>query len=171
MALDFDKHSDLSLEIYTAGTGSRLPICANVLRVIGDDGIAVAEIPQLSGVDKMSIDNWMGILDKCGYAHVATDPARRRRVTRLTTRGVAARDAYFHWMESVERRWPDARSSAAVKRLRQAAERIVGEPGPGSLLWKGIEPYPDGWRSQVPPQQVLPRFPVVSPRGGFPDGS
>ena len=171
LAIDFDEHSDLSLGIYTAGTGSRLPICANVLRLIGDDGVAVAEVPRLSDVDNMSIDNWVGILDGCGYLELATDSNRRRRVARLTAKGVAARDAYFQWMESEEGRWPDARATAAVKHLRRAAEHIVGDPGPGSPLWKGTEPYPDGWRSQVPPRQVLPHFPAVSPRGGFPDGS
>ena len=172
LALDFDDHSDLSLEIYTSGAGSRLPICANVLRVIGDDGVALAKIPELSGVDKMAIDNWARILIKCGYLEVATGPGGRgRRVARLTPKGVRARDAYFQWAESVEGRWPDARSSAAVRRLRKAAENIVGAPGPGSPLWKGMEPYPDGWRSELPPRQVLPTFPVVTVRGGFPDGS
>ena len=172
LALDFDDHSDLSLEVYTSGMGSRLPICANVLRLIGDDGVAVVKIPELSGVDKMAIDNWVGILDKCGYIEVATDPGgRRRRVARLTPKGVRARDAYFQWTESVEGRWPDAQSSAAVRDIRRAAEQIVGHPGPGSPLWKGMEPYPDGWRSEMPTRQVLPRFPAVTVRGGFPDGS
>ena len=171
LALDFDDHSDLSLGIYTAGVGSRLPICANVLRLIGDDGVAVAKIPELSGVDKMAIDNWIGILDKRGYIEVSTQPGARRRVARLTLKGVRARDAYFQWNGSLERRWPDARSSTAVRRLRRTAEEIVGDPGPGSLLWMGMEPYPDGWRSEMPPRQVLPHYPVISPRGGFPDGS
>jgi DNA-binding MarR family transcriptional regulator len=172
LALEFDEHSDLSLGIYTAGAGSRLPICANVLRLIGDDGVAVAEIPALSGVDRMAIDNWIGILGKTRYIEVATDPGgRRRRVAVSTSKGARARDAYLQWAESLEGRWPDARSSAAVRRLREAAERTVGDAGPGSDLWKGMEPYPDGWRSQVPPRQVLPHFPAVTARGGFPDGS
>ncbi len=172
LTLDFDDHSDLSLEIYTSGVGSRLPICANVLRLIGDDGVAVVKIPELSGVDKMAIDNWVGILDKRGYIGVATDPGgRRRRVARLAPKGVQACNAYFQWTESLEGRWPDARSAAAVRRLRRAAEQLVGDPGPGSLLSKGMAPYPDGWRSQVPPRQVLPHFPAVTARGGFPDGS
>ena len=171
LAIDFDDHSDLSLEIYTAGVGSRLPICANVLRLIGDNGVAVARIPELSGVDKMAIDNWVRILDKCGYIDVATDPGSRRRLARLTPKGVRARDAYFQWTESLEGRWPDGRSSAAVRRLRRAAEQIVGDPGPGSLLWEGMEPYPDGWRSEAPPRHVLPHFPAVTAKGGFPDGS
>jgi hypothetical protein len=90
LALDFDDHSDLSLEIYTAGVGSRLSICANVLRLIGDNGIVVVRIPELSGVGKMAVDNWVRILDKCGYIEVATDPGGRRRVARLTPKGVRA---------------------------------------------------------------------------------
>ena len=172
LALDFDDHSDLSLEIYTAGVGSRLPICANVLRLIGEDGVAVAKIPELSGVDKMAIDNWVGILGRRGYIEVTTDlGARRRRVARLAPEGLRARDAYLQWTESLEGRWPDTRSSAAIRRLRLAVEHIVGDPRPGSPLWKGMEPYPDGWRSEVAPRQVLPHFPAVTHRGGFPDGS
>jgi DNA-binding MarR family transcriptional regulator len=171
LALDFDAHSDLSLEIYTAGVGSRLPICANVLRLIGDNGVVVARMPELSGVDKMAIDNWVRILDRCGYIKVATDPGSRRRVARLTPEGVRAREAYFRWTESLDGRWPDPRSSRAVRRLRRAAEKIVGDPGPGSLLWSGMEPYPDGWRSETPPRQVLPHFPAVTAKGGYPDGS
>lgn len=171
LALDFDDQSDLSLGVYTSGAGSRLPICANVLRLIDTDGVAVAKIPQLSGVAKMSIDNWIGSLDKLGYVEVATDSSRRRRVARLTPKGLRVRDAYLQWTDSLEGRWPDPASSAVIGRLRRAAEAIVGDPGPGSLLWKGMEPYPDGWRSQVAPRQVLPHFPAVSHRGGFPDGS
>jgi hypothetical protein len=89
LALDFDDHSDLSLGIYTAGVGSRLPICANVLCLIGDDGVAVVKIPELSGADKMAIDNWVGILDKRAYIQVAADPGGpRRRAAQLTPKGV-----------------------------------------------------------------------------------
>jgi DNA-binding MarR family transcriptional regulator len=171
LALDFDKHADLSLGIYTAEAGSRLPVCANVLRLIGDDGVSVAKLPELSGVDKTAIENWVGILDKRRYIVVATDPGSKRRVARLTSRGLQARNGYFQWTGSLESRWPDTRSSSAVRRLRRDLEKICGDLGPGSPLREGMEPYPDGWRSEVPPRQVLPHYPVISPRGGFPDGS
>ena len=35
----------------------------------------------------------------------------------------------------------------------------------------GLEPYPDGWRAKVPRSEVLPHYPTVLHRGGFPDGS
>lgn len=172
LSLDFDEYSDLSLGIYTSTVGSRLPICANVLRLIGDDGSAVAAIPEHSGVARMTVDNWIGSLAKHGYLKTDTESGgRRRRMARLTTKGAHARDSYLQWTHSLEGRWPGAQSSAALGRLRRAAQHIVGHPGPGSLLWKGIAPYPDGWRNQVPPRQVLPHFPVVTAKGGFPDGS
>jgi hypothetical protein len=34
-----------------------------------------------------------------------------------------------------------------------------------------VEPYPEGWRASVPRPEVLPDFPMVLHRGGFPDGS
>lgn len=172
LSLDFDEYSDLSLGVYTSAVASRLPICANVLRVIGDEGLAVAEIPELSGVAKMAIDNWIGSLGTHGYLKVGTESdGRRRRVARLTAKGIRARDAYLLWTESLAGRWPTPRSSAALGHLQLAATAIVDDAGPGSPLWKGMEPYADGWRRQVPPRQVLPHFPVVTAKGGFPDGS
>ena len=50
-------------------------LCANVLRLIGDDGVAVVKIPELSGVDRMAIDNWVGILDKRDYSRWPRIPA------------------------------------------------------------------------------------------------
>jgi len=35
----------------------------------------------------------------------------------------------------------------------------------------GLEPYPDNWRALVRRPDVLPHFPVVLHRGGYPDGS
>lgn len=176
LAMDFDGHSDLALDVYTGGVGSRLPICANVLRLLGGeadgDGVAVSELPARSGVGQMSVDNWIGILDKRGYVAVATETVgRRRRLARLTDKGTQARDAYLAWTESLDGRWPTASAKADLRRVRRAAEAIAGKVGPGSPLWEGIEPYPDGWRSEIPPRQVLPHFPVVSHRGGFPDGT
>ncbi|MGB7741631.1 MAG: hypothetical protein WBL41_02645 [Terracidiphilus sp.] len=46
---------------------------------------------------------------------------------------------------------------------------------PGSVgaspLLQGLHPYPDNWRASLPMPEVLPHFPMVLHRGGFPDGS
>ena len=40
-----------------------------------------------------------------------------------------------------------------------------------SPLFRGLEPYPDGWRAKVRKPDTLPHYPMVLHRGGFPDGS
>jgi hypothetical protein len=51
-------------------------------------------------------------------------------------------------------------------------QRLVASP-PAELppLFRGLEPYPDGWRASVPRPEGLPHYPMVTHRGVFPDGS
>jgi len=171
-ALDFERDSDLSLGIYTSGGTSRLEISANILRVMGEQGVRVADIPALTGVAKMAIDNWLGALEQHRYLVVGPDPAGSRfKVARLTPRGLKAREAYFRWTGHVEHRWEERFGPRALGALRGSIEPLAGGSDAESPLWRGIEPYPDGWRAQVRKPEALPHYPVVSARGGFPDGS
>ena len=43
--------------------------------------------------------------------------------------------------------------------------------GRRAAIWDGLEPRPGAWRAAVPRPAVLPRYPVVTHRGGYPDGS
>jgi DNA-binding MarR family transcriptional regulator len=168
-ALDFQRASDLSLGIYTAGTGSRLAIAANILRVFGDKPVRVVDLPDRTGVAKMEVDNWLGALEKHGYLSVGADPAGSRfKVAEVTRSGRAARDAYHRWTGAVEPRWQDRFGPGPAGALRTSAERLVAAR---ESLWGGIEPYPDGWRAQARRPSTLPHYPVVTHRGGFPDGS
>jgi DNA-binding MarR family transcriptional regulator len=151
---------------------TRLEISANILRVLDEQGLKVADLPALTGVAKMAIDNWLGSLEQHRYLVVGADPSGSRfKVARLTPKGRAAQGAYLHWADSVELRWEDRFGPQAVGGLRRSIERLAVEPAARSSLWRGIEPYPDGWRAQVRRAKTLPHYPVVSPRGGFPDGS
>jgi DNA-binding MarR family transcriptional regulator len=171
-ALDFQRESDLSLGIYTAGGGSRLAVAANILRVLGGEPVRVADVPDRSGVAKMSVDNWLGSLEQHRYLTVGADPAGTRfKVATLTPSGRRAVATYYQWTRSVESQWQERFGSASVSALRASAERLVTEPGARAQLWQGIEPYPDGWRAKVRRRSTLPHYPAVSHRGGFPDGS
>jgi hypothetical protein len=133
--------------------------------------VRVADVPALTGVAKMAADNWLGSLDEHGYLTIGPDPAASRfRVARLTARGSAARDSYFRWAQEAKPHFLE-RNPPGVPDLRNSAERLVTGPGQDSPLRRGVEPYPDGWRAQVPRPSTLPHYPVVSHRGGFPDGS
>lgn len=48
---------------------------------------------------------------------------------------------------------------------------VRGASGGLPLLMQGLEPYPDGWRAKVRRPEVLPHYPMVLHRGGYPDGS
>jgi DNA-binding MarR family transcriptional regulator len=172
-ALEFQDESDLSLSVYTAGRMSQLPICANILRVLHEDGVPARDLPALTGVAKMTIDNWLGILAKRGYAVVGPGPAGgRARLARLTPKGRRARETYLRWAAEAGQRWDARFGEAPMRALRESAGELTGAPGPDqSPLWPGLEPYPGGWRSAVPRPQTLPHFPVISARGGFPDGN
>jgi hypothetical protein len=68
-------------------------------------------------------------------------------------------------------RW-QARFGKDVSTLRESLERLAGEPTAQlSPLFRGLEPYRQGWRASVPRPGTLPHFPMVLHRGGFPDGS
>jgi DNA-binding MarR family transcriptional regulator len=159
-ALDFEGASDLALGVYTERGAARLEISANVLRVLDDEGTRVRDLPAATGVAQMAIGNWLGSLEEHRYLSVGADPGGGRfKVARLTPRGRAARDAY--------RRWAAADGFlAGAAALRAALAALDGD-----LLLSGTVPYPDGWRAQVRRPATLPHYPVISLRGGFPDGS
>jgi DNA-binding MarR family transcriptional regulator len=173
LAVDFDASAhDLALGIYTAASTSRLAISANVLRVLDGEGVRVADVPGLTGVAKMSTDNWLRSLAEHRYISVGTDPATGRfRVARLTAKGNQARDAYLSWAEQVDDRFHGGNGRSSLAALRLAADRILADSDQRSRLLSGIEPYPDGWRHDLRPARTLPHFPVITHRGGFPDGS
>jgi hypothetical protein len=65
-----------------------------------------------------------------------------------------------------------------VDELHAAVRVIHGHPA----LAEGLRPYPEGWRAAKPflahtndllaaPRRALPKYPVVTHRGGYPDGS
>jgi DNA-binding MarR family transcriptional regulator len=152
-ALEYERESKVSLAIG-----------ANVLRVLGEPGRRVRDLPRLSGVSREAISMALGFLEKRQLAVVEPDPAGGRgRVVRLTPSGRDARDADRRLLGVVEQRW-DARFGAGeMGSLRAALERVAAAPR--------AEPYADGWRASVRAPDTLPHFPMVLHRGGFPDGS
>jgi DNA-binding MarR family transcriptional regulator len=159
-ALVFEQTSDLSLAI-----------SANVVRVVDEKGVRVRDLPQLGGVSKEAISMALGFLQKRGFATVEPDPAgSRAKLVRLTEKGHEARSAYHQRAVEIEERWQQRFGEAPVRALREQLEPLVGEPA-ASPLFRGLDPYPDGWRASVRKPQTLPHFPMVLHRGGWPDGS
>ena len=161
-ALEFERESELSLAI-----------SANVVRVLDEEGVRLRDLPRLSGVSKESVAVSLGYLQKGRYIVIEPDPAaaRTRRV-RLTAKGRTAQEKYGELLGGIENIWRDRFGKETIDALRASLERLVGEPtAEQSPLFRGLEPYPNGWRASVPKPETLPHFPMVLHRGGFPDGS
>ncbi len=160
--LDFEADSDLPLAL-----------SANVMRVLDGDGVRVRSLPAATGIGEMGVANSLSTLQRRGYLTVAVDPAAgRARVARLTATGRDAQTAYRNRVAEIERDWESQFGTRSVRTLRHALETLVGGgTARDSPLFGGLEPHADGWRSMVPRADTLPHYPIVSHRGGFPDGS
>ena len=161
-AIEFESESDFSLAI-----------SANLLRVLDEKGVRIRDLPLLTGVSKEAIGMAMGILQKRHAAVVEKDQnGARAKVTRLTPKGREAQDAYRQLLGAIEGRWHARFGKDTLRALQQSLERLAGEPtAQASPLFRGLEPYPDGWRASVRKPDTLPHYPMVLHRGGFPDGS
>jgi DNA-binding MarR family transcriptional regulator len=159
-AIEFEHESPVSLAI-----------SANAFRVLADPRVRVRDLPGLSGVSKEAISMAMGILTKGEL--VVSGPAPdggRWQVATLTPQGRSAQNKCRERLGQVEDRWQARFGGHAVSGLRQAAERLAGDPGRAQLL-AGLRPPPGGWRASVRGSATLPQYPMVLHRGGFPDGS
>ena len=144
-AVEFESESEVSLAI-----------CADVLRLMGEGGVRVRDLPRLAGVSKEAIAMAVSFLKERGYT------ASAGAALTLTAKGRQALDAYCALVPAIEERWQSCFGAGGMRALREALEQVPA-------VWP--EPYPDGWRASVPRPEVLPHYPMVLHRGGFPDGS
>jgi DNA-binding MarR family transcriptional regulator len=160
--IDFERESEVSMAI-----------SANVMRLLGEKGVPVRDLPRLSGVSKEAIAMALSFLEKRRFIVVEPTPnASRGKVARLTHKGQEAQDTYRRLLGALEERWRGRFGEETIHNVRESLEQLVGEPSAHlSPLFRGLEPHPDGWRASVPRRDTLPHYPMVLHRGGYPDGS
>ncbi|MGH9029066.1 MAG: hypothetical protein ACRDV4_05575 [Acidimicrobiales bacterium] len=156
-----------------------LPVSANVLRVMGEDAVRVRDLPVLGGISKEAVAVAAGFLERHGYAVTERGgEGGRTRLLRLTPEGRGARGTYEQLLPDIEQRWRARFGVDTLDHLRRALGRVTNA---GSLS-EGLVPHPDGWRASSryaaatrslieSPLERLPHHPVVTHRGGWPDGS
>ncbi len=151
---------------FEAKSNVSLVAVANLLRVVDDDGTAQKDLPLRAGIAKEGQLTVAKFLAKKGYLSVGTD---KLKTVRLTTKGKQLRDEYPHMMAKIEKRFH--------KGLRDALQAIVAHP----KFVDGLRPPEGGWRwdkryikqteaTLANPRAALPHHPMITHRGGFPDG-
>jgi DNA-binding MarR family transcriptional regulator len=150
-----------------------LAISANVVRTLDEKAVRVRDLPLLTGVSKEAISTALGFLEKRHAVGVEPDQAGSRvKVARLTPKGREAQNAYHALVGSIEKRWEACFGNDTIGNLRKSLERLAGDStAQGSPLFRGLKPYPEGWRASIQKPNILPHYPMVLHRGGFPDGS
>jgi hypothetical protein len=88
----------------------------------------------------------------------------------LTTSGAKAKAAGARKLAALEATW-DERHGSVLARVREALAPLAAGDGPDSAVLAGLEHPPGTWRAEAKPLARLPRFPLVTHRGGFPDGA
>jgi methyltransferase (TIGR00027 family) len=151
-ATEFERDWDLSLAV-----------SANVLRVLTAEGIQLRDLPVLTGIAQETISVAMGVLQRMRIADTVTDG--RRKVARLTPEGADAQRSYREHLASCEQRWREGLDPAAVRTV----QGVLAFLAPSLLA--ATAPYPDGWRASARRPVILPHYPMVTHRGGYPDGS
>jgi DNA-binding MarR family transcriptional regulator len=135
---------------------------ANLLAVLGAEPTPLRNLPDATGIHRAQIDNAIGYLERAKLAEVVpTQGAKRGKSAALTARGEKAKASGGRKLTRLERAW-DERHGEPIARVREAlASLAVADPE-----------HPAGtWRAEAKPLARLPRFPLVTHRGGFPDGA
>ena len=150
----------ITLDFEATSTQS-LATCASLIRPLSSDFVLVRDLPALTGVAAKDWDAGVGQLARGGLVVVGkrTDTKPTGKAIRLTDAGLQLQADYAALLAEVERPWEKRCAD-----VRAHLERVAGD----ALEW--AEPYPDNWRTRRP-LTTLSHQPVVTHRGGFPDGS
>lgn len=166
-AIEFERSSSVSLGI-----------SANILRILDEKPMVTRHLPELTGISREQVVISTGWLVRHGFAIVGTASAQagikesRGKQIRLKEKGLLAQEEYGKKLRAIEKGWATRFGEDATGALGARLESIVGDGTAGkSPLFQGLVPYPDGWRAKVRKPELLPHFPLVTHRGGFPDGS
>jgi len=161
---------------YEADSDAPLSYSANVLRLLDEGGIRVAELPCRSGVAVEPLRVALKILIQRRFIAVGSNRGGGRlKIARLTGRGLAGQALYRERPAELEADWCRRVGDAPLRHLRAGLEAIVtaghgGREARRAPVWQGLEPPPGTWRSRVPIPEVLPDFPMPR-QSGHPDGA
>lgn len=112
---------------YEGCGGLAMARSGNILRHIGDEGVAIALRPSRAKGSSplLPADGPLAALERHAYAAVVADPSdnRKGRLT-LTDKGKLVRDAYDDIVVAIEQRWKRRYGAAVIRELRGALSSV-----------------------------------------------
>jgi hypothetical protein len=158
---------------YERDTKLSLAVQLNGLAALPPEGVPRRELPARTGLTADGVDRVLSVLQRAGCATEEPSPGRaRNRQIRPTARGERSRDAGAARLSKVEDRFGERYGKGRATELRRALAPLGDGTRAGSaVLFSGLQAPPGSWRAELPPPERLPRFPLVTHRGGFPDGA
>jgi hypothetical protein len=156
---------------YEEDAQASLAYCANVLRLLDDEGLPIAQIASRSGIGIDAIRVAVGVLAKRRFISVTPVPGARGRQARLTATGRHEHARYKELPFAIESRWCEQFGAGPIEQLRSCLEALATASGAERApLWLGLDPPEGSWRSKARRPQVLAHFPMPR-QGGHPDGT
>jgi DNA-binding MarR family transcriptional regulator len=144
---------------------SRVPLwlCANTIRVLGEQPTRTADIPRLTGASPETSGIGWQIKP---FIVVGPDPnAKRGKVVRLTPLGLEAQRKYRELTAAIEKRWEERFGESQVRRVRDALlELFVPRMGERLLFAEGLIPAAGTMRAGVQAAALGRRMPAAAAR-------
>jgi DNA-binding MarR family transcriptional regulator len=117
---------ELHAELARRGHPQVRPAHGFALQAIGLGGATAAEAGRRLGVSKQAAGKTIERLEQLGYVHRAGDQAdRRRKLVRLTPRGIEVLALSAMIFEDIRSRWQDALGPARLTALEQDLRTMV----------------------------------------------
>ncbi|MFI9789139.1 MarR family winged helix-turn-helix transcriptional regulator [Kitasatospora sp. NPDC051984] len=121
---------ELHAELARQGHPEARPAHGFALQAIGPDGATASEIGRRLGVSKQAAGKTVDRLEALGYAERADDPGdARRKVVRLTPRGLDMLARSAEVFEQIRGRWAAALGEQQLRELEDGLARLAGPSG------------------------------------------
>ena len=120
---------ELHAELARRGHPDMRPAHGFALQAVGMDGATATEVGRRLGVSKQAAGKTVERLEELGYVRRAEDDAdRRRKLVRLTPRGIEALTFSAMIFEEIHARWAQELGADQVAAMEQGLRAMV--PGP-----------------------------------------
>ncbi|MFF0394144.1 MarR family winged helix-turn-helix transcriptional regulator [Kitasatospora sp. NPDC004615] len=121
---------ELHAELARQGHPEARPAHGFALQAIGLEGATASEIGRRLGVSKQAAGKTVDRLEALGYAERADDPGdARRKVVRLTPRGLDMLARSAEVFEQIRGRWAAALGEQQLRELEDGLARLAGPSG------------------------------------------